>query len=180
MNERRAGQGETQREGLERRVDGVVGAALMVLFFVLTCTVSWQVFSRYALGAPATVTEEVARFCFLWLAFLGGAYVVGQRKHLAVDLLASRPTFRNSRVLPRLVTAMGVLFVTSVLLVGGVYLVQLSFELGQKSPVLGLPLGYVYSVVPLAGLLADFYLLTAPEKKPAETGTTQGQPEGIS
>lgn len=168
------------RYQVKNQVDRVVEFTLMVLFSVLTVAVSWQVLSRYALETPATATEEVARFSFLWLSFLGAAYVIGQKKHLAVDLLSSGRSAVQARWLGRLVTAMGLVFVSTVLVFGGIYLVHVSFDLGQSSPVLGLSLGYVYAVVPIAGILGDFYLVTADSQVASEVGVSAGRPEDIS
>jgi len=168
------------RYQVKHRVDRLVAFVLMVLLSVLTLAVSWQVLSRYALGTPATATEEVARFSFLWLSFLGAAYVVGQKKHLAVDLISAGRSPTQALWLGRLVTAMGLLFISTVLVFGGFYLLHVSFELGQRSPVLGLSLGYVYAVVPIAGVLGDFYLLTADIQTASEVGVSAARPEDIS
>jgi len=45
--------------------------ALVLLAIVMVITVSWQVFSRYALRAPSSLTEEIARFQLIWLGLLG-------------------------------------------------------------------------------------------------------------
>jgi len=44
-----------------------------------------------------------------------------------------------------------------VLVLGGVHLVELSFQPIQISPALGLPMGFIYSVLPISGLLLCFY-----------------------
>jgi TRAP-type C4-dicarboxylate transport system permease small subunit len=41
--------------------------------------------------------------------------------------------------------------------IGGVYLVSMTFALEQTSAALSLPLGYVYLVMPLSGLLIVYY-----------------------
>jgi TRAP-type C4-dicarboxylate transport system permease small subunit len=48
-------------------------------------------------------------------------------------------------------------FALGVLVVGGARLVALSLELGQRSPALGLPLGWVYAVLPVSGALVLFH-----------------------
>jgi TRAP-type C4-dicarboxylate transport system permease small subunit len=46
-----------------------------------------------------------------------------------------------------------------VLVIGGVRLVSLTFALNQISPSLGLPMGYVYLVIPTTGILFIYYSL---------------------
>jgi TRAP-type C4-dicarboxylate transport system permease small subunit len=45
------------------------------------------------------------------------------------------------------------IFAGSVLVFGGSRLVKMSFDLGQSSPAMGIPMGFVYGVIPLAGLV---------------------------
>ena len=53
------------------------------------------------------------------------------------------------------------LFSATVLVGGGVSLVQLTWELRQYSAVLGLPMSLVYVVIPVSGLLICLYALAA-------------------
>lgn len=157
------------RHGLNRVLEG----ALVVLFVVLVLDVSWQVISRYALGAPSAFTEEVARFLFLWLAFVGAAYVTGQRGHLAIDLLSGPTQSERARRAVRVaVFASSLSFSAGVLGFGGVSLVVTSATLGQISPVLGLPLWVVYAVVPVAGGLMSFFLVSDFSMSPEPTEPT--------
>jgi len=61
-----------------------------------------------------------------------------------------------------LVTLLAVsVFAVAVLVIGGVSLVALTWELRQYSAVLGLPIAFVYSVIPIAGVLICLYALAA-------------------
>jgi TRAP-type C4-dicarboxylate transport system permease small subunit len=53
------------------------------------------------------------------------------------------------------------IFAVSVLVVGGGSLVALTWELRQYSAVLGLPIAFVYSVIPTAGALICVYAIAA-------------------
>ena len=54
--------------------------------FLVVCDV-WQVLSRYIFSAPSTITDELSRYLFMWVAMIGAAYTTGQKRHLAIDLL---------------------------------------------------------------------------------------------
>ena len=75
---------------MRRAVDLLLKAIITVIFVVLVACVSWQVITRYVLGTPSTITDELARFLFMWLALIGGAYTMGLRRHLAIDLLTQK------------------------------------------------------------------------------------------
>ncbi|MDZ7386733.1 MAG: TRAP transporter small permease subunit, partial [candidate division KSB1 bacterium] len=50
-------------------------------------------------------------------------------------------------------------FAFFVMVVGGIRLVRLTFILRQVSAALGIPIGYVYIVVPLSGVLIIYFAL---------------------
>lgn len=72
---------------MKRLVDRLLESILVVIFAIIVASIVWQVFSRYVLQAPSTVTGEFARLLFMWLALIGGAYTFGQAKHLAIDIV---------------------------------------------------------------------------------------------
>ena len=72
---------------MKSAIDSLLRWVIIAIFTVLVACVTWQVLSRYVLGTPSTLTDEIARFLFMWLALIGGAYTFGARRHLAIDLL---------------------------------------------------------------------------------------------
>ena len=131
--------------------------AALMLFMVLV--VLWQAFTRFALSAPASGTEEMVRFALLWLSLLGASYGFGQGAHLAIDLLPSALGARARRVHRGIALAVIAFFALSILVVGGGRLVRLTLALGQSSASLSLERGYVYLVLPLSGGIILFYVL---------------------
>ena len=69
-------------------VDRTIAAFSVAVMIALVVCVVWQVFSRYVLNQPSTLTDELARFLMIWVGLLGAAYTVGAQRHLAIDLLA--------------------------------------------------------------------------------------------
>ncbi|WP_372804382.1 TRAP transporter small permease, partial [Paracoccus seriniphilus] len=63
---------------MRRIADAMLRFGIIAVFLVLLICVTWQVVSRYLLGTPSTITDELARFLFMWLALVGGAYTYGQ------------------------------------------------------------------------------------------------------
>lgn len=139
------------------RLDSVLGGVLVALMVVAVLNVLWQVTTRFVLGEPSTVTEELARYLLIWIGVLGAGYAVGQRAHLALELLPEKLEGRARRRLEFVVIGGMAAFALLVLVVGGGRLVYLQFLLGQTSPTLGWPLGAIYTVVPLSGLIMLTY-----------------------
>jgi len=138
-------------------VDSVLSVVLVTLMAVLVLDVLWQVFTRFVLNDPSSYTEELARYLMIWVALLGAGYAAGKKMHLAVDLLPRKLTGQKVKKLGIVIQVLTILFALGVLLIGGIRLVWTMLYLGQISAGLQIPLGFVYLVVPLTGMLIIFY-----------------------
>ncbi|HCC71989.1 MAG TPA: TRAP transporter small permease, partial [Bacteroidales bacterium] len=56
-----------------------------------------------------------------------------------------------------LIDLLVILFALSVLIIGGTWLVWSRFHLGQVSAAMEIPVGYVYLILPVSGLIISFY-----------------------
>ncbi len=140
-----------------QRLNRFLSLFLAFLMALMTLDVLWGVFTRYVAGSQASWTEELARFLLIWIGLLGAAYAAGQRMHLAIDLLPRRLDARGRRRLQVLINVLVILFAATVMVVGGFRYVYLTLTLGQTSPALQIPMGYVYLIVPVSGLLVILY-----------------------
>jgi TRAP-type C4-dicarboxylate transport system permease small subunit len=140
-------------------VDRLLIAALAALMCGMVVAVTWQVLSRYLFVVPAAWTEELARFLLIWIGTLGAAYAYGNGSHLGLDLLPSRLKGANRTILIQLTHFVCMLFAATVLVVGGGSLVAMTWELKQYSAAIGLPIAYVYAVIPASGLLICLFSL---------------------
>ena len=135
----------------------VLELSLVILMSVLVLDVLWQVFSRYLLSSPSSFTDELAGYLLIWVGVLGAAYVAGRKEHLAIDILIQRSPPARQRFLLYLIHSLIFLFALSVMVTGGFILVYSRFVLQVKSAALQLPLGFVYIVLPISGLIIMFY-----------------------
>jgi TRAP-type C4-dicarboxylate transport system permease small subunit len=141
----------------QNKLNRILELMLIVLMTVLVLDVLWQVFSRYLLSSPSSFTDELAGFLLIWVGVLGAAYVAGRKEHLAIDILIQRSPPVRQRKLLYLIHTLIFLFALTVMVIGGVYLVYTRFVLQVKSAALQLPLGYVYIVLPISGLIIMYY-----------------------
>ena len=140
-------------------LDVILRWALVVLAVFMVLTVTWQVFSRYALRAPSSLTEEIARFQLIWLGLLGAVYTFRNRMHVGIDILVA-PLEGKKRMAAELVSLCSVLlFAILILIYGGGRLVQLTHDLNQTSGALGVRVSYIYSIIPISGVLMCIYAL---------------------
>jgi TRAP-type C4-dicarboxylate transport system permease small subunit len=141
----------------QHKLNRVLEVFLVFLMTVLVLDVLWQVFSRYLLSSPSSFTDELAGFLLIWVGLLGAAYVAGRKEHLAIDILIRKSPPARQRFLLYLIHSLIFLFSLSVMVSGGLVLMYTRFILQVKSAALQLPLGYVYIVLPISGLIIMYY-----------------------
>lgn len=142
---------------LRTRIDKALEYLLVLLMGSLVLDVVWQVASRYILKNPSSFTDELATFLLIWVGLAGAAYVKGKNQHLAIDILHSKLNPLQLNHMMILINILVAAFCLSVMVVGGSWLVYTRFVLGQVSASLQIPVGYVYAIVPLSGLLMVYY-----------------------
>ncbi len=140
-------------------IDAALAAALRWTMIVMMATMSIvvfaQVFFRYVFNAPLDWSEELSRFAFVWLCFLGAAYLVRGHQHLRVTAIETKMP-RAVRAVLRVIQYVAALLCTIVFLRGGIDIV--GNEWGQTSPATGRGMGYVYLVIPIAAALMVLWI----------------------
>ncbi|UAB82662.1 TRAP transporter small permease [Zunongwangia sp. SCSIO 43204] len=144
---------------MKKILDKLLGGALVFLMGLIVLAVLWQVFSRYVLQNPSSVTEEIARYLLIWIGLLGAAYASGQQEHLSINILPPKLNPENRIKLMIFINILIIAFCFTVLIIGGGNLVLMNVELGQNSAALHLPLSVVYTVIPISGVLIIIYKL---------------------
>ena len=142
---------------LRTTIDKFLQIGLSMLMGLMVLNVLWQIASRYLLNDPSSFTDELSRFMLIWLGLLGAAYVSGKNMHVAIDLLSRKLNIRQQRIQQLLIKITIFSFSLTVLIIGGIRLVFISFQLGQTSSAMHHSLGYVYLALPLSGLLICYY-----------------------
>ncbi|MDC6362160.1 MULTISPECIES: TRAP transporter small permease [Flavobacteriaceae] len=146
--------------GTKKTIDNVLGGALVIIMSAMVLNVLWQVFTRFVMGTPSSFTDELARYLMIWAGILGAAYVAGKDMHVAIDVLPQRFNKATQKRLSTAVKVAVILFALSVMVIGGIRLVYITFVLEQLSPALQIPLAYVYLAIPISGLLIVYYKIT--------------------
>lgn len=124
--------------------------------FLVVCVV-WQVLSRYIFSAPSTITDELSRYLFMWVAMIGAAYTTGQKRHLAIDLIVMKLSGKRKLLVEIFIQIAITAFAVIVLIYGGSVLTIQTLAAGQLTPALGIEMGYVYFCLPITGILMVIY-----------------------
>jgi TRAP-type C4-dicarboxylate transport system permease small subunit len=158
-------------------VNSFLEILLTIVMTILVLDVIWQVFARWIINNPKLGiaesirsffiwmkvnptfpwTEELATFSMIWVGMLGASVALKRGSHLGIDYLVSKFSFR-SRLITEVFTFSCIgLFSLFGMLLGGIFLVSRTLELGQTSPAMRIPMGYVYLAVPISGLFLVLY-----------------------
>lgn len=150
---------------MRTRVDKFLEKAVLLVLVVMLLSVIWQVFSRYVMGMPSTITDELSSFSLIWVGMLGAAYASGKQLHLAIDLIPERIVEKKKWFYEGIIHLSVIFFAFVVMIIGGVRLCQLSFQFEQTSATLEIPMGIIYLIVPISGMLVCYYNIDTLLKK---------------
>ena len=134
-----------------RGLDLLSAAALAVM----AAMVFGNVVLRYGFNSGIAVSEELSRWLFVWMTFLGALVALKENGHLGTDMLTSRLGRTGRRVCMAL-SQLLMLGCTVMLFQGS--LAQVKINLDVEAPVTGAPMAVVYAAgiafaVPAALLL---------------------------
>ncbi|MEI3347983.1 MAG: TRAP transporter small permease [Dysosmobacter sp.] len=149
-------------ENLEKMLC-VVFLALMSIIIVL------QVFFRYVLNNSLSWSEELARYLFIWMIYVGISYGVKLDKHICVDAVYTFMPKGIKRGYAIVAYVLFLIFAVAIIYYG-ILVVGMQITSGQVSPAMGLPMQYVY-VAPVVGMVLTvirlvqkiYYAVTAKE-----------------
>jgi TRAP-type C4-dicarboxylate transport system permease small subunit len=138
---------------------GVAGKALngllVLLLALMVVLVFGNVVLRYAFDSGITVSEEVSRWLFVWMTFLGALVALKEHAHLGSDMLVSRLPVWGKKVC-LVVGQLLMLYITWLLFWGSLAQARINWDV--EAPVTGAPValfygaGVVFAVVS-AGLI---------------------------
>jgi len=86
---------------------------------------------------------------------LAAAYVVGKKSHISITLFSDSLNSQKRKIIDAFIQFSFLIFAIIILIYGGLKAVSLT--MGQISPSLNLPMGYVYLALPVSGLLIIIY-----------------------
>jgi len=137
--------------------------ALMALCLALmSILVFGNVVLRYVFNSGITWSEEMSRFLFIWMSFLGAVGALKDNDHLGVDTLVRKLPTGAKRIV-FIISNMIVLYVLYLLLDGSWKMTLSGLE--SKAPATGLPMAFIYGtglVVSIGmGIIVLFHLYQA-------------------
>jgi TRAP-type C4-dicarboxylate transport system permease small subunit len=126
----------------------LVGGLAVLVFLVFL-----QVVMRFCFRMSLTWSEEIARFLFLWLVWLGAAYAAKRQAHLKIEAFIQKLSSKNRENIDIVALLIWIAFSAFLVWKGG-ELAMMLFRRRQLSPVLEIRMAWAYAAVPVgAGLM---------------------------
>ncbi len=144
-------------------MDRILGKLRTFLYWIsvismtlMLALIFFQVVNRYFFGHTFEWSEELARFLFVWVVFLGSALIMGESGHLAVQILPTKlKDTKAGTALKVIINLCSYAFTLLLLIQGSKMTSVMTF---QTAPGLGISMSVVYSIIPVSALLMMLYL----------------------
>lgn len=144
-------------EQLEKWLNQILEVICVIFFIFITIIGTYQIVTRYVFNSPSTVSEELLTYSFTWLAVLSAALVFGKREHMRMGFLADKMTGMLAKVVNIIIELLVLLFAAGVMVYGGISITKLTTT--QVTASLGIPMAYIYVVIPISGVLIIIYCI---------------------
>ncbi len=118
---------------------------------LMSAIIVLQVFFRYVLNNSLSWSEEIARYLFIWMIYIGISYGVKLDKHICVDAIYSMMPKKVQRPYAIVANILFLLFAVAIIYFGTI-VVGMQISSGQLSPATGIPMQYIYAA-PVVGMV---------------------------
>lgn len=115
---------------------------LMSMMALMVILVFGNVVLRYGFNSGITFSEEVSRFLFMWVVFLGAVLTLRDNGHLGVHMFTKLLPFAGKRIC-KLISDITTLACCGLITHGGWAIVKL--EIKNVAPISEIPLGAVFT-----------------------------------
>ena len=135
-----------------RLLDALAAALLAVMVLL----VFGNVVLRYGFDSGITVSEEVSRWLFVWMTFLGAIVALKDHAHLGTDMLVARLGVRGRKIC-LVVAQVAMLYMTWLLFSGSLAQARINWDV--EAPVSGASVALFYASGVFFGIAAGLLLL---------------------
>ncbi|WNS77731.1 TRAP transporter small permease [Domibacillus sp. DTU_2020_1001157_1_SI_ALB_TIR_016] len=126
---------------ISRSLENTLNIIMALALAVMVVLVFGNVVLRYLFNSGITWSEEMSRYLFIWLTFLGAIGAFKNKEHLGVDMLIKRLPTKMKKVVI-VISDLLILLVLYLVLDGSWKMTMINID--SKAPATGLPLAFVY------------------------------------
>ncbi|NKE67520.1 TRAP transporter small permease [Ramlibacter sp. RBP-2] len=129
---------------------------VVVSLVAMVIMVFGNVVLRYAFNSGILVSEEMSRYCFIWLTYIGAMIAMRERGHLGVDTLVKHLPRLGKKVC--LFISEALMLLCNVLFFVGTWKMH-ELQVTNVSPVVGISMIWIYGIgYVVAAVMALFNL----------------------
>ncbi len=134
-----------------------IGYLLLVVFSIIMVVATFlQVIFRYFFNHPLFWSEELSRYCFVWIVFVGAAIALKHGAHIGVDYFVKHLPFRFKTVLALIINCGIAVFLILVIFQS---ILVVKVNMAQHSPAMRIPMGTVYLAIPVGFTMMLGYII---------------------
>ncbi|WP_409050214.1 TRAP transporter small permease [Sphaerotilus sp.] len=129
---------------------------IALLLAIMVVLVFGNVVLRYAFNSGITISEEMSRWLFVWMTFLGAVVALQENGHLGTDMLVSS-LGRTGKRICLVIAQLAMLFVTWLLFSGALAQARINYDV--EAPVSGASMAIFYGAGVVFAVASGLILL---------------------
>lgn len=143
---------------IKKILDSFLKLLCILLCGLMVIVVTYQVFARFILNNPSSISEELANICFVWMGVAAMALLYGERGHMNINFIPEKLGLKKQHFL-LIISEIFTLAMALCILVYGGYHISLNGMAQVNAAMPYIYIGQIYSIVPIAGVCVVFYAI---------------------
>ena len=137
-------------------IDRLVSIICIALTGLMFLSVLYQVIGRYFISTSIAWTEETARYCMIWLAFLGASMLVRSNENSSVTFIKDRLPKNIRKAVDLSILVVMLVFM---LIIFAISISQVGYSLNEISPALRISMFIPKSSILFGSLIVSLQLI---------------------
>ncbi len=134
--------------------DKIIDTTVILAVIAMIVVIFLQVIFRFIIDDPLSWSEELARYLFVWITFLGAAICAREKGHIGMDFVVEKLPKKLAKIIDK--ATLATLAIVCIIVAITSFDV-ITINLMQKSPALKLNMGMIYSAIPIGFTYMGFY-----------------------
>ena len=143
---------------LDKKIAKCEATIIGVLLLVMSAVAFIQVLTRYCFFYSIVWSEEVTRYCMIWMTFIGTAFAVSKQEHINIDMMSTWLKAKTGFDIRHILNIFIFIFALFCVYYGWNLVISTQAS-GQLTPALRIPMYWVYLVMEFSLALTAFHAL---------------------
>lgn len=139
-----------EKQDFLSKIEKVYNSVLIILTIAMFVTVTYNVFMRFVINKSVGWADELSRFLFIWMSFLGAVLAYRYDEHVGLNFVVDKIKNQSIR---RIIAVFRQVLVIILLGFLAWYGYLASTTVMNVSPALSIPMSIIYLIVPFCGFL---------------------------